>query len=253
MQKNTLSKESETSPAANSHLALPSGVMEYIRGTFPEAIQIMLGGSYAKGSHNSGSDVDLLVLMPKVQSIVREIVQLEDALLDVAIHDFDSVRRILSRERMMSVCALADDIECGIFLRPATPACLELKFFAENILRQGPNPSFEFDGLRNHLLGQASDLPHVKTFSERVSIVLGIGQKLMTFAIRSKGGWIGAGKYLGRDLDKLYPGFAPSLGKATGRAIQEGFDGDLIALLHDVLAGHYGTMDRNWRQEYAGL
>ncbi|OWQ47668.1 hypothetical protein CDL60_09665 [Roseateles noduli] len=225
---------------------VPVEIIRKIASRFPDARQILLSGSHAKGCPTPTSDIDVFVFLPKVSEVLREVVMIDDHLVDLAVHDFGSLRRVLAREHAMSVCALADEVANGILLMPSCEAMRSLRAYGNEILQEGPKP-FDLDSLRSHLLGQTADLRQSRHLNEKRAIALGLAFKLMLFALRARGGWIGSGRHLARDLDRLAPGFIDALAAATFRSLA-GMDDE--ALIHEVeiaVRMHFGSVDRQWR------
>ena len=225
---------------------VPAAVVRTIALRFPDCTEIMLGGSHAKGSANAASDIDLLVFVPRVDAVWRELVELPEGLVDLAVHDFASVRTVLRREQALSMCSLADDIAHGIFLGEDSSEGKALLEFSRQLIAAGPAP-FDFDSLRAHLLGQRADLERA-ALHEQSAIALGIAFKLMVFVVRMKGGWIGNGRYLAADLERLAPGFLGDLTRAMATLHAGGSSGALAGLVDAAILEQSGHLRRAWRK-----
>ncbi|HRN27876.1 MAG: DUF433 domain-containing protein [Ignavibacteriaceae bacterium] len=49
-------------------------------------VEIILYGSYARGDYNANSDIDLLVILKKIESIGKEIDRIVDAVYDISLN-----------------------------------------------------------------------------------------------------------------------------------------------------------------------
>ncbi|OWQ90272.1 hypothetical protein CDN99_12925 [Roseateles aquatilis] len=225
--------------------SVPISVIREIADRFPDARQILISGSHIKGCATSESDIDVFVFLPRVSEVLREVARVDGHLVDLAVHDFRSIRVVLTREHAMSICALADELEQGVFLIPPCDEALALKALCRAILEEGPKP-FDLDALRSHLLGQSSDLRHCLEPTERHAIALGLAFKLMLLEVRARGGWIGSGRYLARDLDRLAPGFIDALAQASSLSLAGQGDKALIDQVETTIRRHFGTIDRRW-------
>lgn len=128
--------------------SVPAVVAREIASSFPGYCQILIAGSHAKGCANAGSDIDVFVFLPKIQEVRREVTRVQGHLVDLAVHDFSSIRAVLTREQGMSVCALADDLLHSIPLVPPSAEDHALQAFCRTILAEGPKP-FDLDSLRS--------------------------------------------------------------------------------------------------------
>lgn len=225
--------------------SVPAVVLDRISERFPDATQILLSGSHIKGCATRESDIDIFVFRPQITEIVREVVRVEGQLVDLAVHDFKSIRNILVREHAMSSCALAEEILQGVFLMTPCEESRALKSLCCSILQEGPKP-FDLDALRSHLLSQVSDLRQCTVPCEQHVIALGLSFKLMLFEVRSRGGWMGTGRHLARDLATLSPGFVERLAAATKQSLSHDGNAALIDMVEGAIRRHFGAVDRQW-------
>lgn len=76
-----------------------AGAVQALALAAPQAAQIVLFGSYARGDADEGSDLDFLVIEPEVEDRAREMVRLRRALrplrvpADVLVYSRDEVNR----------------------------------------------------------------------------------------------------------------------------------------------------------------
>ncbi len=76
-----------------------AGAVQALAQAAPQAAQIVLFGSYARGDADEGSDLDFLVIAPEVENRAQEMVRLRRALrplrvpVDVLVYSRDEVNR----------------------------------------------------------------------------------------------------------------------------------------------------------------
>ena len=234
---------------SNLHDNLPASVLQALRGRFKDANQILIGGSYLKGYANTESDIDVIVINQTVQAIERENYYCDDILIDLAIHDVRSLRNTILKERVNAMCSMADNIFHAVPLLNLDEGTVYLKQFAADAIRAGP-PPFDIESSKAHLLGQVDDIRHCMDQTERMTLAAGILTQLIVFFLRSSGGWLGAAKYMGRDLRRVNVQFSEAL---LGVAQQAFTPHGAIALADftlETIASVTGNVEKLWTKSY---
>jgi Nucleotidyltransferase domain len=225
---------------------------ELFETRYSGASAIFVAGSVVRGEASTYSDLDLVVVYPKVEVAYRESFYHRDWPVEAFIHDEDSLEYFLRElDPEIGRATLAEMIAEGHEVPQATPFTLKLKEMARSAIETGP-PALSaaaIEDRRYHISELIDDLREPKNRSELIASATAVYTELADFYFRGHKSWTGTGKAILRRMKKVDPAF--------GRRFQESFE-DLfingqsqrvIDLANDILTPHGGFLFEGYRRD----
>lgn len=175
-----------------------------VRDHFPEARWALLSGSVVTSHRTSGSDLDIIVVLPNNDPRVpcRDSQHTHGWPVETFLHDRQTLTEHIARARPQRQPDLIRMIATGVFLTGHDDEAIKLQAECAALLAAGPAPLSETDrhGLRYRLTDLLDDLTHVSDEGERTVIAatawITIAEKALMLGSR----WPGDGKWLLREL-----------------------------------------------------
>lgn len=218
---------------------------------FPDALWAVLAGSVLTRHRTSGSDLDIVTVLPDDDPRVpcRDSQHLHGWPVEMFLHDEQTLTEHIGRARLRRQPDLIRMIATGVFITGHDDDAVELQAECAAILAAGPAPITETErqGLRYRLTDLLDDLTHVTDQAERTVIAatawITIADKALMLGTR----WPGDGKWLQRELRDYDPDLADRWLAAHGDSTA------IRNLLQEVLgqaggplfAGHRTTGNRS--------
>lgn len=181
----------------------PQSTLTHLMATrYADALCILWAGSVSKNQGTPTSDLDLVIIYPKLTQAYREAFIYEGWPIDAFVHDPETLAYFLTQVDPPS-SGLASMIVEGIELTPPSPYSNSLKKQAASLLTSSPplkpddlyNRCFQITDLLDDLANPTS--PHANW-----AIRAELYRQLAEFYLLSNGQWIGSGKILVRLLER---------------------------------------------------
>ncbi|HEY2793344.1 MAG TPA: nucleotidyltransferase domain-containing protein [Micromonosporaceae bacterium] len=202
---------------------------------YPDARWALLAGSVLTAARTSGSDLDIVILLPDAhpRTPCRESHRYDGWPAELLVHDDATLRTYLSRDGRRPT--LHRMVATGMPLL-GDPSRWQREAAAE--LAAGPaelDPE-ERDRLRYHLTDLLDDLIHARDAGEGTVITAATWTLCAEFALAMHNHWTGTGKWLLRELRDLDADLADRWLAAAGD------QGAVATLAEDLLAAHGGPL-----------
>lgn len=171
---------------------------------FPEAVWALLSGSVLTRHRTSGSDLDIVVVVPDDDPRVpcRDSRQAHGWPVEIFLHDKHTLAEHIARARPRRQPDLVRMIATGVFIAGGDDEALQVKADCAAILAAGPAPltDTERQRLRYRLTDLLDDLRHVTDDGERTVIAATAWITIADKALMLGSRWPGDGKWLLREL-----------------------------------------------------
>lgn len=175
-----------------------------VRDSYPEARWAMLSGSVVTSDRTSGSDLDIIVVLPNEDPRVpcRDSQHIGGWPVEAFLHDPQTLIKQIARARPQREPDLIRMIATGVFLTSHDDTATRIQAECVAILAAGPAPLSEpeRDSLRYRLTDLLDDLTHATDPGERTVIAatawITVAEKALMLGSR----WAGDGKWLLREL-----------------------------------------------------
>ncbi len=209
---------------------------------FPQAVWAVLAGSVTTAQRTTGSDLDIVVLLPEgdPQAPHRDSRHFRGWPVELFVHDEMSLAHYLAKDLPARRPVLHRMVAGGV---PLTGDPGDWRDQCAGTLANGPDPlSNEERARRRYLLTDLlDDLTHATDPGERAVIAgvawIAIAEQALAMAEH----WTGSGKWLLRELRDLDTDLADQWLEAQGNS-------DAIAgLIHRVLGNHGGPLFDGYR------
>lgn len=175
---------------------------------YPSAEVIFCAGSILRGEGTDTSDIDLVVILPKVENAWRESLVFKGWPVEAFVHDPETLHYFfLEVDAKSGVPSLPQMVMEGKLVLGNPERAKQFKGIADQIIQAGPAALSEED-IRNRLYGITDlieDLRAPKSRDELIGAATRLYDLLADFALRSKGHWSGDGKQISRALNKYRP------------------------------------------------
>jgi hypothetical protein len=229
-----------------SRLAARTAADRIVRERFPDAEFAVLTGSVAHGRATATSDLDIVVVLVGPPAPYRQTLRAHGWLVELFVHDDESLARFYAAERGAGRCTLAHMVAFGVVLHG--PAGGDRQRAAREWVGQGPPllTTAQLDQRRYTLTSELDDLRDASDPDEREAIAAQVAQTTADLALRSAGQWVGTGKWLFRLLAEFDAALARDLAKARRVAIGAGDVEPMCEVARRVLDACGGPLDEGY-------
>ncbi len=225
---------------------------ELLETRYQGAEVIFLAGSVTRGEANTYSDLDLVVVYPKVKNSYQESFFHREWPVEAAIHDPSTIRYFFEQiERPSGYSSIAEMIHEGLEVPGVTPLSESLKSLAQNFLQSGPEPMSKeiIDDRRYHISVLLDDIREPRTLQELIATATLLYNEMAIFYFLSRGAWIARGKNIFKKLKKQDPVFSRRFAEAFDLLFATGRPEKTIELAEDMLSTHGGILFADYRRE----
>jgi hypothetical protein len=219
-----------------------------IREQFCGARAAYLGGSASRGTSTTTSDLDIVVVLDGAPAPYRKTVRYGGWPVELFVHDETSLQYWYEREAVSWRPVLAQMVATGVVLLDGGVASY-LQDEAAAQLIAGPRPltDEELSSRRYLLTDILDDLVSAVSEDERDIIAGVVLTRSAELFLLSQGSWLGAGKWLVRNLHGADPQMASRLMAAHRAAIITGEIAGLLAVSEDILDAVGGRLTEGYR------
>lgn len=212
---------------------------------------LFVAGSIRRNEATATSDIDLVVVFPKLEHAYRESFMHQGWPVEAFVHDPESLNyffwEIDAKDGTPSLACMVVE---GQPLPEANPLVNKLKSLADQVLQMGP-AKYSDDQLKNARYGindLLDDLRCPRNHFEAKAIGAKLHEQLGDFWFRAQGKWSASDKHIPRRMQKLDPAFAQTWVQAFDMA----FGGDaraLIRMTETVLDQFGGAIFDGYRRD----
>lgn len=167
------------------------------------AATILLAGSIVRGEATATSDLDLVVILPRIDQAYRESFTLDGVPVEVFVHDRCTLEYFFFHvDRPSGVPALPAMVAESIEVPKTSSLGQEVKQLANKILDAGPPAwsDLDRDNSRYVITDLIDDLRAPRSKHERQAITVELYSALANHFLRSRKSWSGRGKAIPRQL-----------------------------------------------------
>ena len=218
---------------------------------YPEADALLLTGSQARGDATPGSDLDLIVLYPRLPRARRESFTFEATPVEVFIHDPQTLAWSLQADVDAGKPGMHDMVAEGRIQGPRTGTLERLQARAQAGLAAGPGPlpPASIDAFRYHITDRLTDLADERDPAEVLAIGVWLYIALADLMLRGRGRWAATGKWIPRHLAAIDPALEGRFSGAFEALFARRDAAAVIALAEAELAPHGGLLFEGYRSE----
>ncbi len=224
---------------------------ELLETRYQGAEAIFVAGSVVRGEASTYSDLDLVVIFPRVEAAYRDSFTHRGWPVEALVHDPETIRYFFENvDRHIGRATLADMISEGHEIPGPTPLTENLKSLAGATLREGP-PALteeEVEDRRYHISELIDDIREPRSRQELIASGTLVYNELADYYFRSRRGWAGTGKAVLRRMKKEDPVFARKFSEAFDVLFGSGESGKVIDLATELLAPAGGFLFEGYRR-----
>lgn len=224
-----------------------NAVQRYAATHFPEALAVLLSGSWARGEAHDGSDLDIIVIDESVERVLFEGAVYENWIIDVCVLNPIHAKTFFEDSAGYRSAPIAHQMSDSILIVGDASLAEQIRVMAIDALAQGPDPISESDRLemRFYLTLLREDLAHAS--AETLPALAAYSHVQLSKAVLDLARhWRAERKALRRALVEVDHIFAKRLDDALVDAIQ-GNPSLMIVACSEVissLGGSQRTYDR---------
>lgn len=209
-----------------------------------------VAGSIMRGEGTDFSDVDLVVVYPKLEKAWRWSFNASGFPVEAFVHDPETLAYYLEKDSEGGCPIMVNMVATGTIIGPGVDVALALQAKAKQMLAEGPRPleGAALDTLRYHVGDLADDLRGRPPADEVLGVICQLHPRLIDLMLLGRGAWTGRGKWGPRLLARTDADLAAKLADAFRKA-SLGDAAALLALAESELARHGSHYFEGYRQE----
>lgn len=220
-----------------------------LAGRFGGAALAFAAGSIMRGQGTTASDIDLIVVFPRLERAWRESFLEDEFPVEAFVHDAETLAYYLDKDAGSGCPVMLDMVASGRIIGADVQLGRALQSRAIEMLAQGPRlKGSDFDGLRYRVSDLADDLRGDRPPVEIRAIAAHLYPQLTDLMLLGRGTWTGRGKWGPRLLFRSKPELAAALDLAFQCAVA-GDPAPMLLLCDAELALHGGAYFAGYRQE----
>ncbi|WP_313618505.1 nucleotidyltransferase domain-containing protein [Agrobacterium sp.] len=209
---------------------------------FNGASHMFVAGSIMRGEGTVFSDIDLVVIFPRLPQAWRESFLLDGFPIEAFVHDPETLTYFIGKDVESGTPVMVDMIASGTIIGNTTDATA-MQRQARDLLADGPKPlaTAQLDAMRYVLSDLADDLRAEGPADEMAAIAAQLYPRLIDFILLGQQQWTGKGKWAARLLRR----FDAQLAAVAAEAFKDAVHGNrakLVALTDQQLARHGGRL-----------
>ena len=225
---------------------------ELFETRYKGAEAIFVAGSVVRGEASTYSDLDLVVIFPKLKTAYRESFYHRDWPVEAFIHDTDTIRYFFRNvDPTLGRPTLAEMIAEGHEVPGPTALTETLKQMASELLREGPIPlrEDEIEDRRYHISELVDDIREPRSRQELIATATLVYTELADYYFRSKRAWTGGGKAVLKRMKRLDPALARRFGDAFDVLFSTGETQKVIELAAEIMGNDGGFLFEGYRRD----
>ena len=218
---------------------------------YPDATVVFVAGSIVRGEGTPYSDLDLVVVYPRLACAARESFRHDGYPVEAFLHDPDTLEYFFDQvDRPSGVPSLPQMVLEGIEL-PANDLSRALKQRAAALIAAGPPPlDAETEARwRYTVTDLLDDLRGARSHDELIATGAELYDRLADYHLRRLGHWSGKGKAIPRALDRLDREFAVRYCRSFDTLFRVDDAREVIALAEEMLRPAGGPLFDGYRSD----
>ncbi|KQW86152.1 nucleotidyltransferase [Devosia sp. Root413D1] len=217
---------------------------------FAGAACAFVAGSIMRGEGTIGSDIDLVVLFPRLERAWRESFVADDFPIEAFVHDPETLAYYLDKDIESGRPIMLDMVTSGVVIGPQRTLAEPIRATAARALAAGPRPldGPAYDTMRYMASDLIDDLRGRRPPAEIAAIAAQLHPRLIDLMLLGRGAWTGAGKWGPRLLRRLDGQLADRF-DAAFRTAALGDGAALMALAEAELGRHGGHCFDGYKQQ----
>jgi predicted nucleotidyltransferase len=227
-------------------------VQELLESRYVGAKVIFLAGSVIRGEANAYSDVDLVVVFPRVERAYRESFYHRTWPVEAFVHDPDTMRHFfLEVDRPIGSSSLAEMVSEGLEVPSESDFSRDLKQLARQVISEGP-PAMsepELEDRRYQISELLDDIREPRNRQELFASASVIYGELAEFFLRSRRAWAASGKGVIKRLKKADAAFARRFFESFDLLYATGRPDKVVEMGEDMLSPQGGLLFDGYRRE----
>lgn len=240
---------SKNDPSSIAERALVAA-RKSLTSRFAGAALAFVSGSIMRGAGTPASDIDLVVVFPRLERAWRESFVEDGFPVEAFVHDPQTLAYFFHADAKGGRPIMAHAVATGTIIGVDPHLGRALQAEARAILARGPMPLAgpSYERMRYLVSDLADDLRGDRPAAEIRAIATHLYQQLADLMLLGRGAWTGNGKWAPRLLAQLDVGLA----EAFDRAFEQAFAGNsapLLTLTDAELARHGGHYFAGYRQD----
>ena len=225
---------------------------DLIENRYKGAEVIFLAGSVGRGEATSFSDIDIVVVYPKIEKAYRESFYHLEWPVEAFVHDPETLKYFFyETDRPTGSSTLAEMVYDGIATPQATPFSEGLKKMAADVLLSGP-PELsrsDIEDRRYHISERIDDLRDPRSKHELLAAASFMYGELADYYFRSRNEYSATGKAILKRMKKSDPVFYRRYTEAFDQLFTVGQAGKVIELAEELLAPQGGLLFDQYRRD----
>lgn len=224
---------------------------ELLETRFKGAELVFAAGSIRRNEATATSDIDLVVVYPKLAQAYRESFTYKGWPVEAFVHDPETLNYFFWEvDAKDGTPSLPFMVLEGQAIPESHVLVSRLKSLADRVLDAGP-PKYSQEQLTNLRYGISDlldDLRSPRNDFESKAIVGKLHEQLGDFWFRAQGRWSAFAKHIPRRMQKLDPVFAEAWNRAFDAAFA-GHNEELIVLAENILTSYGGCIFDGYRRD----
>jgi hypothetical protein len=225
----------------------------YVTQAHPTADTVLLCGSHAVGRATEGSDIDAVILFPRLDSAWRETISFRGEVIEAFFHDPGTLRYFFGQMDQASARPVLPNMVREGIVVPGFPSRLATaaKEAASEVVRAGPPELTERElrGRRYAITDLAEDLRGTRTPHEITAIGVELYRALSDFALRAANQWSATSKATPQALKRLDPDLALRFERSFSDLFAHADGTAVLALVDAVLEPYGGRLQAGFRMD----
>ncbi len=213
---------------------------------------IFLAGSVMRGEASTYSDIDLVVVFPKVANAFRESFFHLEWPVEAFVHDPETLRYFFFHvDHLAGTSTLAEMVSEGLETPGPTQVSTDIKAMADAVLRQGPPAltSEQINDRRYHISELVDDIREPRSRQELNAAASAIYSELADYFFRTRQLYSSSGKAILKRLKKSDPVFFRKFTEAFDLLFATGRAEKVIELAEDLLSSQGGFLFDGYHRE----
>jgi hypothetical protein len=214
---------------------------------FSGASHLFVAGSIMRGEGNELSDIDLVVVFPKLPRAWRESFIMDGFPIEAFVHDAETLAYFIEQDIKSGAPIVVHMVANGVIVGDLEPAGA-MQQQARSLLESGPSPlsGEPYDTMRYFLSDLADDLRAERPTNEVAALSALAYPRLIDLILLGRRRWTGKGKWGPRLLQRFDPDLADVAAKAFVDAVRSN-KAALLSLIDQELARHGGAYFDGYR------
>lgn len=224
---------------------------KFLLEKFPKADSAFVSGSIIRGEGTAHSDLDIIILFPKIANAFRESFIYESVPIEAFIHTPETIHWFVDDEKKNGGAYLAHMISTGKIISKQTPLSREMLRYANSVLKSGPDTisNEALLKLKYSITDLVDDLRDQRPQQEKIACAIRLYPLLAEAILRNSGEWLAHGKWIPRKLKIANPEIAKKFDAAFDDLFIKQSANKLIKLSEEILKPFGGFYWQGWRTE----